>query len=126
MNKEDIEDVENQSLLYCVSYCDQRIKEISEKQLKGIKEGIRADPKEREVSRNCAKAKGTIEQGVQKQQITVKDYDTMLLNLMIKDKQLAAYFNKVKHIPENQKKLDICMARFKCAKQERKEFEGHV
>jgi hypothetical protein len=64
-----------------------------------------------------------IENGCAQGHITVADYAEMLKEMLEKDKALAQYFNKIKDVPGNQKKMQMCMERFKRVKVEYDEIK---
>ena len=122
----EIKDVECDSMLRSVSYCDTRIAEINLYIKKCMKDETRIDAKQRAVLNACIKTKSMIEAGCAGGHITVAEYADMLKEILEKDKSLAGYFNKIKDVPENEKKKQICMARFKIVKTEYEEIKQHL
>ena len=102
---EEIKDVECDSMLRSVAYCESRIAEIKVYIDQCLKTETRIDAKQRAVLSACTKSKGMIEAGCGGGFITVQEYCDMLKELLEKDKALAAYFNKIKDVPANAQQL---------------------
>lgn len=88
----DIDNVENDTLLRSVAYCEARAAEIAAIFQKNIQAGVRVDPALRAINNACHKTKSMIEQGCQGGHITPQEYAAMLAELLQKDLALIKYF----------------------------------
>ena len=113
-------------MLRCVTYCESRMNELNAYVQICLKNETKIDPKKRAVLSACSKSKAMIEAGCGQGHITVQDYCDMLNELLEKDKALAAYFNKIKDVPENAEKQKICMSRFAIVKKEYEELKQNL
>lgn len=105
-------------MLRCVSYCDTRIAELNAYVQKCLKEETRVGAKERAVLSACGRSKAMLEAGCAGGHLTPQDYCDILKEVLEKDKALVGYFNKIKDVPANAQKMQICQARFKIVKVE--------
>lgn len=116
--KEEVADPLTPMMLRSVAYCDFRINEINKQFDECMAKGVRVDSDLRSLLRLLNKQKGTMEQGCASGAISPQEYLDILKEIMVKDQQLAKYFNSVKDQPGNLEKMRICMGRFKIMKQE--------
>jgi phage gp16-like protein len=121
-----IADPEAVPMLRSVAYCDYRANELNGIFQKNVQEGVRMDPKLRELNRTLMKQKATIEQGCVQGAITPQEYSEMLKDMLAKDQQLAKYFNSVKDQPGMAAKMKVCMTRFKVVKVELGDLESQM